>query len=94
MKKENLKIEKEVLLKSRSRIKTLLTTISMVVHRKDIKKQNVKNQKIFFFLGKTVFQKTIQRIVSNGLHKKNMTKTNLKLEKTFFLFPFFDMKLS
>ena len=49
---------------------TILRTISRVVYRKDIKKQNVKNQKIFFFLGKTVFQKTIQRIVSIGFTRK------------------------
>ena len=49
----------------------------MVVHRKDIKKQNVKNQKIFF-LGKTVFQKTIQRIVSNTLQKRQ--KKDIKKE--------------
>ena len=93
MKKNLTNVKNKFLKKSLSR-KTLLMTISRVVYRKDIKKQNVKNQKIFFFLGKTVFQKTIQRIVSIGLHKKNMTNTNLKLEKTFFLFPFFDMKLS
>ena len=42
MKKNLTNVKNKFLKKSLSR-KTLLMTVSMVVHRKDIKKQNVKN---------------------------------------------------
>ena len=73
---------------------TILMTVSMVVQRKYVKKQTVKNEKSFSFNKRPFLHEKTPKIASTGLHKKDMTKLNLKIKKIVFLFMFFDIKQS
>ena len=53
-------------------------TASLVVHRNEIKKQNVKNKKIYFFPETSFLHKLFLKIASNGLHKNDMKKRTMK----------------
>ena len=54
-------------------------TISLVVHRKEIKIQNVKKK--LFFPETSFLHKTILKIASIGVHKKDMKKRTMKIQK-------------
>ena len=51
----------------------------MVVHGKDIEKQNVKNKKIYSFYERPFLQKTNIKIASIGSHTIDMKKRSLKI---------------
>ena len=46
----------------------------MVVHRKDIKKQNVKVKKVYFSYERPFLEKKISKIAKNASHKTDMKK--------------------
>ena len=57
----------------------------MVVHRKDIDKQNVKNEKFSFSDERRFLHMIILKIVSVASHKKDMKKKKLESCKICFL---------
>ena len=65
---------------------------SMIVHRKDIRKQNLKMKKKLFQKN-NFFTKTDPKIVSMILHRKDNRKQNSKREKLFSLEKQFHKKL-
>ena len=70
-------------MKKNLKIKENFKTVSMIIHRKDIKKQNVKNKEICLFYERSFLHKLIPKTASIGLHKKDMEKWNLKVRKNF-----------
>ena len=44
----------------------------MIVHRKDIKKQNARRKKTYFFHERSFLNKNFPKIASIGSHKKDM----------------------
>ena len=55
----------------------------MAVHRKDIKKQHLKIQKIYSFPEISFLHKIFLMIASVGWHKKGIEKETCKLEENF-----------
>ena len=78
-KTKKLKIKKYI--KNHFQKKTIAKIGSLSVHRKDVRKQNIKK---ILFLKKNFSQKAIPRIVSMGVHRRDIKKLNSETKKLHF----------